>query len=288
MTITAKSVLSSVSPDGVRIDTLLLRYPRFIHAEFMTHRQFSRNASSSRAIPVERLIDDVECDPAMPIFWGKNQKGMQARKELTGVALELAKTAWHIALKRAIRSANSLSETGSHKQIVNRILEPFAHINVVVTATEWDNFFALRIHEDAQPEIKALAEVIRDAIDGANVQKLDYGQWHLPFVTGEESRREGGLTDPLGNLRVVSAARCARTSYKTHDGRVSTLEEDIDLGERLTKSRPFHASPFEHQAKPDMEVVEEAESDHTEWLNPEKHRNFTGWIQNRAIMEEEL
>ena len=156
----------------------------------------------------------------------------------------------------------------------------------MVTATEWDNFFALRIHEDAQPEIKALAEAMRDAIDDANVQKLVYGEWHLPFVSGHDITEHGGLTDPSGNLRVVSAARCARTSYKTHDGRVSTLEEDIALGKRLTKSRPFHASPFEHTATPDILIIEEAESDHEEWLNPEKHRNFTGWIQNRAFMED--
>ena len=310
MTITAKSVLASVSPDGVRIDTLLLRYPRFIHAEALTHRvistqpeglvyesipdglmyckELSRNASSSRAIPVNRLIADVESDPVYPIFWGKNQPGMQAREELEGEEKSLASSEWMDARDRAVQSAKALSHIGAHKQIVNRILEPFAHINVVVTSTEWDNFFALRIHEDAQPEIKALAEAMRDAMDGANVQKLDYGRWHLPFVSKEETRRMGGLTDPSSNLRVVSAARCARTSYKTHDGRVSTLKEDIALGERLTKSRPFHASPFEHQAMPDMKVVEEAESDREEWVNPEKHRNFTGWMQNRAFMEEEL
>ena len=281
MTITAKSVLSSVSPDGVRIDTLLLRYPRFIHAEFMTHRQFSRNASSSRAIPVERLIDDVERDPAMPIFWGKNRKGMQAREELDEDGQECAIDSWLIAKDNAVRAASGMAAVGLHKQIVNRILEPFAHINVVVTATEWDNFFALRIHEDAQPEIKALAEAIRDALDGATPQILSYSEWHLPFVTDEEARREGGLTDPSGNLRVVSAARCARTSYKTHDGRVSTLEEDIALGERLTKSRPFHASPFEGQATPDIKLTST-----NDWFEPELHRNFTGWMQNRAFMEE--
>lgn len=286
MTITAKSVLASISPDGVRIDTLLLRYPRFIHSEFMTHRQFSRNASSSRAIPVDRLIADVENDPAMPIFWGKNQKGMQAREELSEDDKECMVNSWLEAKDDAVRTASSMAASGAHKQIVNRILEPFAHINVVVTATEWDNFFALRIHEDAQPEIKALAEAMRDAIDDTNVQKLDYGEWHLPFVSGHDITEHGGLTDPSGNLRVVSAARCARTSYKTHDGRVSTLEEDIALGERLTKSRPFHASPFEHTATPDILIIEEAESDHEEWLNPEKHRNFTGWMQSRAFMEE--
>lgn len=287
MTITAKSVLASESPDGVRIDTLLLRYPRFIHAEFMTHRQFSRNASSSRAIPVERLIADVENDPAIPIFWGKNQKGMQAREELDDEGQECAIDSWLAAKDNAVRVASSMAASGLHKQIVNRILEPFAHINVVVTATKWNNFFALRIHEDAQPEIKALAEAMRGAIDGATPQILSYGEWHLPFVNSDEIAEYGGLTDPSGNLRVVSAARCARTSYKTHDGRVSSLEEDITLGERLTKSRPFHASPFEHPATPDI-LITVNPGNRTEWFEPENHRNFTGWMQNRAFMEKEL
>ena len=282
MTITAKSVLSSVSPDGVRIDTLLLRYPRFIHSEFMTHRQFSRNASSSRAIPVERLIADVERDPAMPIFWGKNQKGMQAREELGDIEKGCAIDSWLEAKDNAVRAASSMAAGGAHKQIVNRILEPFAHINVVVTATEWDNFFALRIHEDAQPEIKVLAEAMKLALDMSDPQILTFGEWHLPFVTADEIS-EYGLSDCNGELRYISAARCARTSYKTHDGRVSTLEEDIALGERLTKSRPFHASPFEHQAMPDFYIETETGE---EWFQPDLHRNFTGWIQNRAYMEE--
>ena len=282
MTITAKSVLSSVSPDGVRIDTLLLRYPRFIHSEFMTHRQFSRNASSSRAIPVERLIADVERDPAMPIFWGKNQKGMQAREELGDIEKGCAIDSWLEAKDNAVRAASSMAAGGAHKQIVNRILEPFAHINVVVTAPEWDNFFALRIHEDAQPEIKVLAEAMKLALDMSDPQILTFGEWHLPFVTADEIS-EYGLSDCNGELRYISAARCARTSYKTHDGRVSTLEEDIALGERLTKSRPFHASPFEHQAMPDFYIETETGE---EWFQPDLHRNFTGWIQNRAYMEE--
>lgn len=288
MTITAKSVLASVSPEGKRIDTLLLRYPRFIHAEFMTHRQFSRNASSSRAIPVERLIADVERDPVFPSFWGKNQPGMQAREELEGEDKSLASSEWMDARDRAVQSAKALSRIGAHKQIVNRILEPFAHINVVVTSTEWDNFFALRIHDDAQPEIRELAVAMREAMDGADMQALEYGEWHLPFVSQEEIIAQGGFTDPSGNLRIVSAARCARTSYRTHDGRVSTLEEDIALGERLTKSVPFHASPFEHQAIPDFQVVNGPEDNEPMWVHSEKHRNFTGWLQNRAFMEEEL
>lgn len=285
MTITAKSVLASVSPEGKRIDTLLLRYPRFIHAEFMTHRQFSRNASSSRAIPVERLIADVERDPVYPSFWGKNQPGMQAREELAGYGKYMAERHWKIDLIHSIETAKELSRVGAHKQIVNRILEPFAHINVVVTSTEWDNFFALRIHEDAQPEIRDLAVAMQEAMIKADVQRVGYGEWHLPFVSREEIAHNGGITDPSGNLRTISAARCARTSYRTHDGRVSTLGEDIALGERLTKSVPFHASPFEHQACSDFQVVNGPEDNEPMWMHPEKHRNFTGWIQNRALME---
>lgn len=293
MTITAKSVLASVSPDGQRIDTLLLRYPRFIHAEFMTHRQFSRNASSSRAIPVERLIEDIRRDPAIPIHWGKNRAGMQAWEE-QNASIHLKeecgdeelhyrchpKEAWLEAMDQAIRIAEAFAKAGYHKQIVNRILEPFAHINVVVTATEWENFFGLRIHDDAQPEILALAVAMKEAMEGARVQELVYGEWHLPFVSSEEIAEHSGLSDPTGILRTVSAARCARTSYRTHDGRVSTIEEDTALGERLTASRPFHASPFEQQATPDYYVDQSIE-----WSPPDLSRNFVGWIQNRAIME---
>ncbi|GCE85114.1 FAD-dependent thymidylate synthase [Komagataeibacter diospyri] len=275
MTITATSILASISNAGKRIDTLLLRYPRFIHAEFMTHRQFSRNASSSRAIPVERLIADVERDPAAPVFWGKNQKGMQAREEMSIHDRSATEMLWHDGARYAVETARLMSGHAAHKQIVNRVLEPFSHINVVVTATEWDNFFALRDREDAQPEIRALAQAMKAAISAADTQHLYSDQWHLPFVSPEEIREHQGLTDPTGNLRIVSAARCARTSYLTHDGRPSSLAEDLALGERLTRSRPFHASPFEHSASPYVPGFHD-ETD---------QRNFRGWVQNRALME---
>ena len=154
MTITAKIIADSISPAGARLTTLQLRYPRFIHAEFMTHRMFSRNASSSRAIPVERLIQDVLDDPAMPVFWGKNQPGMQAREDhhalVGGEGVSgydhfddsiTREAAWLISRGIAIQHAREFAKAGYHKQIVNRLLEPFSHINVVVTATEWENFF---------------------------------------------------------------------------------------------------------------------------------------------------
>lgn len=300
LTITATSILASVDATGKRIDTLLLRYPRFIHAEELTHRiietqpeclfyeaiadglmyceDLSRNASSSRAVPVLRMIADIERDPVTPSFWGANQPGMQADKELSRLALMEAKDLWKMAFHSAVKHARAMAEIGAHKQIVNRLLEPFAHINVVVTATEWDNFMALRDHEDAQPEIRALARAMKIAMLAAPVQFLDLGQWHLPFVTPEEIREYQGLMDPTGNLRAVSSARCARTSYLTHDGRKSTLAEDVALGERLTRSRPFHASPFEQQGTPYVPGFHD-ETD---------QRNFRGWVQNRALMEKYL
>lgn len=241
MTITAKVILASEREDGKRIYTLQLRYPRFFHAEFMTHRMFSRNASSSRAIPVEKVIADVMNDPAMPLHWGKNQAGMQAREEHSELVWSDhvsgrvdPKTAWLNARDWAVRAAQGFSQAGYHKQFVNRLLEPFAHIEVIVTATEWDNFFALRLHPDAQPEIQVLARAMRDAMENCSIQRLGAGEWHLPYASHEEGPR-------------VSAARCARVSYLNHDGTKPDAPKDIVLANRLFESG--HMSPFEHQAQ---------------------------------------
>ena len=162
MTITATVIADSIADGCPRLTTMQLRYPRFIHSEMMTHRAFSRNASSSRAIPVGRLIQDVIDDPAMPIYWGCNKPGMQAGGEIE--LKGMADWEWRSALRMSVDSARYMSKLGLHKQIVNRILEPFAHINVLVTATDWDNFFALRDHPDAQPEIAALAQEMKIAM----------------------------------------------------------------------------------------------------------------------------
>lgn len=264
MTITAKIIADSVSPFGPRITTMQLRYPRFIHAEFMTHRAFSRNASSSRAIPVERLIQDVIDDPAMPSHWGKNQPGMQAREEHDAeVALAFASDdyvygsaaeAWIAARDDMVERARCFASAGYHKQVVNRLLEPFAHINVVVTATDWDNFFVLRDHPDAQPEIQALAQAMRKAMLESRPAQVGL---HLPYVSDgdyAEIRRRFGARAPLESSRTqaaceISAARCARVSYLTHDGKEPDLVADLALYQRLAGGVPFHASPLEHQAR---------------------------------------
>lgn len=303
VSITSKIIADSISPAGQRITTFQLRYPRFIHAEFMTHRLFSRNASSSRAIPVAKMIEDLRRDPAMPIYWGSNKPGMQAGEELTDHALEMTKAAWITGMEKAIFYAETMVEWGLHKQIANRILEPWAHINVVVTATDWANFFALRCHADAQPEIKMLAEQMQQLLKDAVPTLLQTGQWHLPYVDQEgqsddRDQAEDYITQN-GVLRVVpsqqqitdllkkvSVARCARVSYLTHDGRPTSVEEDLALFERLLGAQPLHASPAEHQATPDEKNYQEGAI--LGWDNPKLHGNFTGWIQYRKTLEGEF
>lgn len=249
MTISAKVILASQLHErgSPIIWTLQLRYPRMIHAEFMTHRAFSRNASSSRAIPVKTLMADIIVDPAMPVFWGRNQKGMQADVELTEDEIVAAKKAWRAAAESAIEHAERLMDLGVHKQLANRVLEPFSHINVIVTATEWDNFFLLRDHKDAQPEIRALARKMRAVMtDYAWDNKFNYvepGDWHLPYVRPTEQEFAHEIK------KKISAARCARVSYMTHDGKPSMVDADVELYDRLIVSKPAHASPVEHQAE---------------------------------------
>jgi len=286
MTIEVKIIRDSIADNSPRLTTMQLRYPRFIHAEFMTHRVFSRNASSSRAIPVERMIADIIADTAMPLHWGANQGGMQADAECKnavrsykysrnlGGMMQISacrEEAWLEARDSAIAWAKSFSEAGYHKQIVNRLLEPFAHISVVVTATEWDNFFALRCHPDAQPEIQALANAMRDAMNASTPRHLKNWEWHLPYVLPSEVDEFD--IRPIDLLK-ISAARCARVSYLTHDGKAPSVEADLKLYERLASSRPMHASPLEHQAIPTLDGG-------TEYWG-----NFTGWDQFRKMVED--
>lgn len=279
MTITAQVIADSIADGCPRLTTLQLRYPRFIHAEFMTHRVFSRNASSSRAIPIDRVIQDVIDDTAMPIHWGANQRGMQAGDEIDAYVIltdqygdwtnvKTREESWISARDHAIVHAQALSVAGYHKQIVNRILEPFQHINVLVTATEWDNFFALRDHPDAQPEIQALARAMRDAMAGSEPEDLWCGDWHMPYITAPDYM---GGDYTIDGLRRISAARSASVSYKTVDGKPMTVDRALSIFDSLTGD-PLHASPFEHIARPNPD-------------NGPGCRNFTGWHQWRSDLE---
>ena len=248
---------------GTRITTFELVYPRFIHSEFMTHRVFNRNASSSRAIPTSKFIEQVRNEPVMPSHWGKNQKGMQAFEELSEDQRSDAIFIWNQAASSAATYAEMLRRGQVHKQIVNRILEPFTHIRVVVTSTSWANFYGLRDHEDAQPEIRELAQAMRKAQDESIPKTLTQRKWHLPYITPDDrfaaydyckhkriTRDEPSGEEVFGLLLKVSAARCARASYNNFEGRPSTIEEDLGLFAKLVENQPIHASPTEHQATP--------------------------------------
>jgi thymidylate synthase ThyX len=272
--IEAKIVADSISPFGARLTTFVLTYPRFIHAEFMTHRVFSRNASSSRAIPVKKQIQMVIDNPAIPLAFTKNQKGMQGGEALAGEAHDDAVLVWLQARDHAVAHANKLADLEVHKQYANRVLEPWAHITVVCSATQFNNFFALRYHPMAQPEICQLAKQMWELYSTNEPLELTEGEWHLPFVSFDEIFEEVvSKSQAYDNLIKMSVARCARVSYLNHEGKNPTLEEDLILYNRLLGGTPIHASPAEHQAR--------AES----WCT--QSGNFHGWTQYRKTLENE-
>jgi hypothetical protein len=241
----------------------------------MTHRMLSKNSASSRAIPVEKLIKDVIADPYIPLVWGKNQTGMQAFSFLEGEELETAQAIWEAAMHDAVRSATGLAAVKAHKQIVNRILEPFSHITVLCSGTEWSNFLGLRDHSAAEPHIQILAREIRKCLENDPIQDLKPGEWHLPFVDRTQ------IKDPIK----LSVARCASTSYKTVDGFDMTLEKAIEIHDKLIGSTPLHASPAEHVAYADHwgRFFGVGES----WDKPNYHGNFIGFCQYRKTLPNE-
>ena len=278
---------SKSSVNGKEIITMELEYPRFIHGEFMTHRMFSRNAASSRAIPVSKMIEQVRASPAMPCHWGKNQAGMQAKEELTGSALDSAKFYWKDAAIDAALSAEYLSDDGVHKQIANRILEPFQTMKTVVTATEWENFYWLRNHEDAQPEIKRLAEVMLEAVSKSRANPIDPHDWHVPYY--KDGFWMQGMEDFLEDALAISASCCAQVSYRLLD---DSIEKARMVYKRLVESSPVHASPFEHQASPVdytdcCDTTELSAIDGATHIDREGNvwsGNFQSWIQYRQLI----
>ena len=288
MTVSAKVIKDSISPDGVRITTLELEYPRMVHSELMTHRVFSRNSASSRAIPVSKVIELVESNPAMPVHWGKNQAGMQAKEELDDLNKEAVRQLWLEAAKQAVSIAKVMADIGAHKQVVNRILEPFQHMKVVVTSTEWANWDWLRDHPDADPTIHALAKEMKRVRNESTPEELSYGEWHLPYVTSERSKvyaernyfDEHGEPITLEQARMISASCCAQTSYRKQDG---SLEKAEDIFKKLIESEPCHASPVEHQATP-ISADWGSGVTHEDWQGQQWSANFRGWVQFRQLI----
>lgn len=282
MTITAKIIADSISEDNNRLTTFELRYPLMIHAEVMTHRIFSRNASSARAIPTKLLLEDIVRDTAMPLRWGLNGAGMQDHGEMSPEGQERMRSLWTQARDNAIATVNEMlaGEEKPHKQTVNRILAPFMHINVVLTSCNFSNFFALRRHKDADPTVYGLADAMWTEYKASYPVFKKYKDWHLPYITQEEL----DTSDDIWDLLKVSTARCARVSYKTRDSnKLSVFEEDLKLYERLVGTHPLHASPAEHQAYADQYDI-----GIDEWLSKRAHGNFTGWVQHRKLLEKEF
>lgn len=267
--ISAKVICDSKSPQGVRITTMELEYPRIIHSEFMTHRVFSRNAASSRAIPVGKMLKRVRENPAMPVSWGKNQAGMQAGEENTALICVPSlhppeenygrEQLWGMAASDAAAYSEAFAQAGYHKQVANRLTEPFQWMRTLVTSTEWDNFFELRDHPDADPTFQALAAAMREARKGSEPVEREY---HLPYITDEELSL---YKTPV--LFKASANRCKRVSYFTFEGgSVSIAREAADFDD-MVSSKPLHASPLEHPAAA---------------VGADVHSgNFQGWYQFR-------
>lgn len=281
--IKAKVVADSIGPSGIRLTTFELTYPRFIHAELMTHRAFSRNAASSRAIPVKKMMARIRKQPAMPEVWGLNRPGMQATHEAEGFRLWLGKKLWVLAGRFALAFAWMLMKLNFHKQITNRILEPWSHIVVILTADQFGlaNMWAQRDHDDAQPEFRILARKAWVAYNQSIPKTLKMGEWHLPYIFDWDrieierywfNNAKDKDTLVIDTLKRISVGRCARVSYLNHNG-ARHLGDDEDLCKKLMIAKPGHWSPFEHVAQA-MPL-------------PAASGNIRGWKQFRKEFETE-
>lgn len=276
--IQAKILKDSITDGGNRLTTWEWTYPRMIHAEIMTHRALSKNSASSRAIPTTKLRNMVSSDPAVPIHWGAKQAGMQADAEIDDTR---AAEAWWLSGMEMMTAHHAAGETlGLHKQVVNRVIEPWMNITIIVSGTDWANFFHLRKHKDAEPNFQKLAALVWEEYHENMPVYIKPGGWHMPLVGKEdwETIKFSEITheDPVEFMKKVSVGRCARVSYLTHDGQ-RDLIKDVELHDRLLgtidSGGPGHLSPFEHVA---MAVGK-----------GNRHGNFEGWKQYRKFFKYE-
>jgi hypothetical protein len=293
----AKVLADSISPNGYRVTTLEITHPRFILAEANTHRMISKNSASSRAIPVERRIEQISRDPFVPEAFGRNKGGMQSDENLDGDVDALARIHWDRAKAAAIREACDLSSLNVHKQHANRVLEPFAWHTAVFTATEWDNWDALRVSKMAQPEMYKIAGMMREVRLSSIPLAVDYGDWHLPYVRGvgdepalaaEYDMRVNGI-----NPVKVSVGRCAAVSYERQSSK-SDMEKAAARCDGLVANG--HMSPLEHALRPmnerELEMFGTTEFawdwDRSEFTPTGRMRHFLGnvegWVQYRKLI----
>ena len=324
----AEVVADSISPEEIRLISVEVTMARFVLAELNTHRMFSRNSASSRAIPVEKQLLRILKKPYLPQEWGQNAAGMSSKESLSAEDTEKANRIWRSARDCMAAYSNRLSggtenvkdpelqdilkdndlnrdygedileDSKAHKQFVNRLLEPFMYHTVLITATEWNNFFALRINEAAQPEIRRAAELIKRAIDESLPRETDYSEWHMPYIDTNLHR----IFKPE-TLKKVSTARTARLSYLNQQKHQKSLaegksieeiiNEDARLHNRLVASG--HMSPLEHVAAPftksDWQTINRLkmslDADHYLYDQLEFHGNFKGWHQYRKEIPHE-
>lgn len=288
-----KVVLASENPDGKKIYTLEWRFPRVVLAETVTHRRhlhdlgieetlihdttttddLSKNSASSRAIPIQKMIEDVEKNPYVPSPWSKNQAGMTESEYLQGEKAIEADRLWMSAMTNNIYVLKKLSDLGVHKQDANRLIEPWAWTTQVVTATEWDNFFALRCDQRAHPAFRILARMAYLAIQDSKPQKLKWNQWHLPYIRKHELQR---MKTP--DLLKISTARVAWTSYAAPD-KTDSIEKAMETYHKLVGGTPRHASPMEAQAQAKP-------LDYFDTF-PQHRSNLVAWLQHRKLLPDE-
>lgn len=304
MTFSAKIICDSIGQDAPRLAAIELVYPRFIHSELLTHRVTSKNSSSSRAIPFVKMLADIKADIAKPAEWRMDEGGMQGFTVAPVAIASQADRLWMSGMFAAAQVAEQMHRLGLHKQHVNRVMEPYAHMRVIMSSTQWKNLLGLRNHRDADPSICLLAQHIQKAMDESMPTVLTSGEWHLPYVTGDaeaiqtctEFAEKASVLDldrwhirsddrkltAIEVMKRVSAARCARTSYKTFDGKTSTVTADFALFDKLVGGELLHASPTEHQASPDRFLIT-----NRRWMSPRMHGNFNGWCQFRKELPNE-
>jgi len=277
--INVKIIADSITEKGERLTTFQLKYPRIIHSELMTHRVFSRSAASNRAIPTKKLIDEIDNDLVLPFKYLMNIPGMQGGAPLNN---ELISECKHLIINHWEETKNLVKKLHSHqlhKQNCNRYLEPFQCIDVLVTSTEWDNFFELRTDiKTVQPEMYELAITMEEVISESIPIVISHG-YHTPYSNNSNKEQ--------------SVARCARVSYLKHDNTESTSDEDILLHNILLESK--HLSPFEHIARPLTQYERDAIFEinklmkkynlHNTLNNPFQVANFTGWVSYRREIE---
>lgn len=307
--ISAKVICDSISEQGVRLTTFEIEYPRIVMSEFNTMRAISKNSSSSRAIPVSKMLEHTMNINLKPVYFGSKKSGMQAGDELDGNDLINAKLFWEAALFDAVTWATELDELGVAKEVTNRLVEPFQLVKVVCTATDWENFFNLRLHPDSDPNICMLAYKMYESMQESKPIELKVGEWHLPYVNvGWNGKGEMRYADEdfdvidLEDAIKLSAASCASVSYRTEG---MTLEKADKIFDMLIKAEVIHASPFEHLATPISKEIEIENSDYltvgfinnvgdsNTWQQGITHMNkqgqlcsgnLRGWVQYRHLL----